>query len=138
MIVIGFDGKQRNWPVHSFTSKANASNLHLQVRALLKDLFPYDTICEELTLPGSNKGSNNVLYGDFFIPRRKLLVEAHGEQHYKYNPHFFNSHKEFELARLRDKIKQEWCELNGILYVELSYKETEDEWRAKIIRSITT
>lgn len=138
MKVIGFDGKHRNWALHSFTGKKNASALHVQVRKLLKELFPYDRIAEELTLPGSDKAKNGTLYADFFVPSQNLIVEAHGIQHYEFNSHFFKDEKEFQAAQRRDRIKEDWCELNDLLFVELAYKETEDEWRQKIISRITT
>lgn len=139
MKVVGFDGVQRTWPIHNYKSKSNASSLHKAVRKFLKTMFPFDKISEELALLGSNKTSKNgLLYGDFFVPSQLLLVEAHGEQHYTFNSHFYKTQKEFNDALARDKIKKEWCEINNFIYVDLSHKETEDEWRAKIISAITT
>jgi hypothetical protein len=38
----------------------------------------------------------------------------------------------FLKAQKRDKEKQEWCELNDIKYVVLSYNESEEVWSEKI------
>tara|TARA_R100001230_G_C5556573_1_gene82519 strand:- start:421 stop:552 length:132 start_codon:yes stop_codon:yes gene_type:complete len=38
----------------------------------------------------------------------------------------------FAKAKKRDREKLEWCELNGITVVELSYEEDEDEWRTRL------
>lgn len=139
MKVTGFDGKVRSWAVHNFKARGNTSGLHANVRKLLKKLFPYDTICEELTLPGSNKNEKNgLLFADFFVPTKKMIVEAHGEQHYKYNSHFFKTKQEFFEAKTRDSNKKEWCEMNDIVYVELSHKDSESDWEAEIVRRLTT
>ena len=133
MKIFGLDGREYSWnPSHksgTFSDK-NKSKLHISVRNFLKSEFPYDRILEEVTLPGTRTSiRKSTLYADFFIPNRSMIVEAHGEQHYKYNSFFFKDKKSFYRAKARDNDKRNWCEQNGITMVELSYKDNEDEWR---------
>lgn len=85
-------------------------------------------ILEEVSLPGSR------LVADFLIPNYKLMIEVHGEQHYTANSFFYDNPLDFKRAQLRDVKKKEWCELNEIDFIELSYKETLDEWEQRIKR----
>jgi hypothetical protein len=73
-----------------------------------------------------------MLYADFFIPTQMMLVEVHGEQHYSDNQFFYKTKLDFIKAQQRDRKKIEWCEMNNYKYIELSYKETLDEWREKL------
>ena len=86
---IGFDGVERHWKLNKCTVLGDdtrpRSNLHLTARKLLKELFPYDTILEEVPLPGSNKPSRpSKLFADFFVPAYNLIVEVHGRQHFEF------------------------------------------------------
>ena len=69
---------------------------------------------------------------DLFLPNRRLIVEVHGEQHYKFNTFFFKTKLEFYQARARDNDKREWCRINDIELVEFNYDEDIDDWRRKI------
>ncbi len=72
------------------------------------------------------------LFLDFYIPQMKTAVEVHGEQHFKYNSHFYSSKDAFIKSKQRDRMKQEWCEKNGITLLELNYDETKEEWLKKL------
>ena len=118
MKVLGLDGKQYSWNLAQYTSNnRNVSQLHSKARALLQEMYPMDAILEELLLPGTR------LFADFYIHRLKMIVEVHGEQHYKYNAHFFSSKRDFLEAKKRDQDKKNWAELNGITLVELPFNE---------------
>lgn len=132
MIVKGLDDNEYKW--NPSTSKsAKRSKLHIKARELLRELFPHDRILEELSLPGSKTHrSNKPLRADLFLPNRRLIVEVHGEQHYKFNTFFFKTKLEFYQARARDNDKREWCRLNDIELVEFNYNEDIDDWRRKI------
>ena len=99
-------------------------------------MFPGDIILEEVALPGSSTGNIKTLFVDFLIETYRLGIEVHGEQHYKYNSHFYKNKSDFFLALKRDRIKKEWCELNNVLYIELPYSEDDNEWRRRIKESI--
>ena len=137
MKAIGFDGKTRNWNIAKHAVSKNdsrrRSNLHIRARKILQSIFPHDTILEEVSLPGSNKPSRrSILYADFFIPRRKLVVEVHGRQHYEYISHFYPTKAAFYKAKGRDKDKIRWCSINSIDVVILKYDESDEDWKKSI------
>jgi len=39
----------------------------------------------------------------------------------------------FAQHKKRDREKIEWCELNGIEYIELPYSEDLEQWRKRIL-----
>lgn len=126
----GLDGKEYNVSVIP-KQNTNASKNHLNIRDLLKEMYPYEIVVEEFKIPGTR------LFCDFFLPSKKLVIEVHGEQHYTYNPHFFKSKKDFYQAKARDNTKEEWVLVNKFELLVLSYKEKMDECRAKIIDRLT-
>jgi len=134
MKVIGLDGKEYNWnPSANQANTTKKSSLHLKAKELLDNLFPYDRILEEVSLVGSKTDRRrSILRADFFIPNRNLIVEVHGEQHYKFNSFFYKNKMAFYKAKARDSEKREWCELNSIRLIEFNYNEDIDDWRRKI------
>lgn len=107
---------------------SSPSGLHLSARELIKKRFPYSSIYEEVTLLGLG------LVADFFIPDLKVMVEVHGEQHYKFVKRFHKSQAGFIASTKRDKLKREWCEINDVVYVELPFDQ-KSEW-AKILKGV--
>ena len=107
------------------------SQYHLRARDLLKDMFRSYTILEEMKLPGVTKIGGS-LYLDFYIPNLDLAFEVHGRQHYEFVPFFHKTKAGFMQAQRRDVLKGEWCEVNNIQLIELSYERTDDEWREQI------
>lgn len=103
------------------------SSLHLRCRALLRKLYPLDTILEEIPVPGEQ------LFLDFFIPSRKLILETQGEQHYEYNHFFHGSAEGFKRSKANDARKQEWAQINNFKLVELPYNESDREWAERIL-----
>lgn len=140
MKYIGFNGRQYNINPTDYIvygdDELSRSSLHLRARQVLKKLFPKDIILEEISLPGSSKGSTGTLRLDFLIETYKIGIEVHGEQHYKFNSHFFKDKQHFLLALKRDSVKIEWCEMNGISLVELPYNESNNEWKRRIKESL--
>ena len=134
MKVKGLDGKEYSWtPARNQARSKERSNLHDKAKKLLEEIFPFDRILEEVSLPGSKTSiRKSVLRADFVVPNRNLIVEVHGEQHFKYNSHFFKNKMNFYKAQARDKDKVEWCNLNDITFVALKYNEDIYEWRSKI------
>ena len=138
MRVIGFDNKPYKISFSKNRYKRGKSLLHKSVKKILRDTFPNISLYEEVTLPGSRRGTKtSPLIADFLIPDLMLVVEAHGEQHFKYTPYFHGAIHQggkmnFALAKQRDLYKIEWCKINNIDLVALNYHETEDEWRKKL------
>lgn len=106
------------------------SKYHIAARQLIKECFPTLQICEEITIP-LKKG--HTVYLDFFLPLNNKCIEVHGEQHYKFIPHFHQTMMGFAKHKQRDREKQEWCELNSIEYIELPYNEDIEQWKRRIL-----
>ena len=138
MKVTGFDGREHALTFKRFRGNSNRDNKsshHIRARELLSELFPYQRIYEEVTLPGSKTISTGLLYADFLIPNKYIIVEVHGKQHYEYCSHFHKTKADFMKSRKRDKKKIEWCELNDFTIIVLPYNK-EDQWKNLIIGSL--
>lgn len=129
----GLDGQIHNWKLHGYVVRASESRprskLHLKARTILKDIFPTVQILEEVAAPITR---TEKLFFDFYLNTVKLVVEVHGQQHYKFNTLFHTSAQDFANQRKRDRRKAEWCEYNNITYIELPYSEDDDQWRIRI------
>ncbi len=130
--VMGLDGKNYDFRLHGYSKQLDdKSSLHLKARQILKELYPFTSILEEVLLPGTKQ-----LRVDFYVPSHALMVEVNGEQHYEYNKFFHGKDNEFNftLSKRRDLKKEEWCEINNIRLVILSYDNC-DSWREQIKKS---
>jgi hypothetical protein len=140
MNIVGLDGKSYKWQLSQYMREStNASSYHEKVRGLLKEIFPTQIVLEEVTLPGSGTSNKDMLFADFFLPHRRLLIEIHGRQHYEHVGLFHGTDVSgkinFYKGQQRDRNKKEWCAINNITFLELSYKEDESVWRSKICNS---
>jgi hypothetical protein len=130
MKVIDFNNNQYIWPPRghevSFDDTRPRSSLHIRCRELLRQMYPTQSILEEVPIPSLN------LFCDFYLPLRKVMIECHGEQHFKFTPHFHGNKIGFIKSQQRDKMKSEWCKINNIKLVELSFDENDEEWRKAI------
>lgn len=133
MKVKGLDGREHSWYLvgyqPSLSDERPRSDLHVQVRGLLKELYASHTILEEVPLPGIG------LFGDFYLPQIKLMVEAHGRQHYEFVHFFHQDMVGFVKSKKRDAAKAAWCDINKITLVICSYAETKDVWKQRLIAS---
>lgn len=129
MKIKGLDGREYNWKLtgHTTNEETGRSSYHLRCRRLLKKLFQFDRILEELFLPGTDR-----LRLDFFLPPHRLGVEVHGEQHYKSSVFLHGGEAGFYRALKRDCNKELWCELNNIRLVVLPHWEDDHEWTARL------
>jgi hypothetical protein len=127
MKAIGLDGRVYTWKLSRKLTDRWRSELHLKVRKLLHSLYPLENILEEVYLPGSDG-----LTADFFIPTRKMLVEAHGEQHYHFVSFFYNTILDFIEAKKRDQRKRQWAEINKLKLVELCCNDSPKQWRKQL------
>jgi len=131
MKVTGLDGNTYNWKPK--TNGGKRSKLHKKAKEALDIWYPYDTIYEEVSLPGTKTSARkSTLRADLYIPNRNLIVEVHGEQHFKFNKFHYKDKLSFFRAQARDRDKVEWCNLNEVRFVAFNYNETEEEWKAKI------
>ncbi len=129
MQVTGLDGIEYRWTPERFhDQRENASGPHRKARELLHSLFPFYSINEEIPLVGTP----TKLYLDLYIHALRLAIEAHGRQHFEFSSFFHGSAADFRASKNRDKMKREWCELNGIDLIELPDTETEAQWIERI------
>ena len=135
MKIRDLNNESSNWNLQGYVTKGNdtrpRSKLHLKAKNLLVELFPTVQILEEVAIPNTR---NERLFFDFYINTLKLAIEAHGEQHYKFNPLFHTSAQDFAHQRKRDARKKEWCEYNNITYVALPFNEKVEEWKSRILQ----
>jgi len=130
--VIDLDGNTHNWSLTAGIAHGkllNKSSLHLKARKMIKECFPTLQILEEVQIPLRRSQS---LVLDFYLPLNRKCIEVHGQQHYQFSRHFHNDRMGFLKHKKRDQDKKEWCEINGIQYIELPFNETEEEWRHRI------
>lgn len=109
------------------TDDRSRSGPHKKVSVMLKRLYPLEPLHQEVPLPGSGG-----LTADFFLSHQRVVVEIHGEQHFKYTPHFHRTRAGFLAALRNDARKAEWCYLNNIKLIVLKDTETEVEWQHQI------
>jgi hypothetical protein len=129
MQVKSLDGYLQNWQLTGHFSHAklsNKSSLHINAREVIKDSYPTLQILEEVPIP---LRKNEILYLDFYLPLKKICIEVHGEQHYKFVSFYHNNQLNFLKSQKRDREKKEWCELNGIKYIVLPYDKKIESWK---------
>lgn len=133
MRIIGLDGRSYSWNVSEYKRnlERSSSSYHQTARELLQRLYPIDRILEEVFLPGSGG-----LSADFYLPTRRLVVEVHGEQHYRFVSHFHKNITDFIAGKKRDAEKRQWCEMNKISFAELPYDRA-TEWPDRIQIAVT-
>lgn len=133
MKVKGLDGRVYGWSFHGCNvgkvDEVPRSGLHLKVRACLKGLFPTESILEEVSLPGSGG-----LSADFYLPVRKTIVEAHGEQHFRMIAFFHHDRAGWTRQQKLDRNKLEWAAINNIRLVSLHHDEDLQQWTDKLLR----
>jgi len=133
MQIRDLDGNTHHWKLIgtiAHGSVTQKSSLHLKARDLIKECYPTLQILEEISIPLRLREK---LIMDFYLPLNKKCIEIHGEQHYKFNKFFHKDRLGFLRHKKRDKEKQEWCEINGIQYIELPFNETLEQWKIRII-----
>lgn len=117
-------------PYGLINTKRPRSNLHLQARKLIKELYPTLTITEEVPV---RIRRNQQLYLDFFIPLLNTAIEVHGEQHFKFNTLFHSAPGDFMQQKKNDIVKSNWCETNGIRLVVFPHFEEIEQWQNRLL-----
>lgn len=64
----------------------------------------------------------HLLSFDFYLPNKNICIEYNGLQHYKSIKHF-GGDKDFEIRKIRDKIKQKYCEEKNIDLLIIKYNQ---------------
>lgn len=130
MKVTDLSGKIHNLNVAQYVSLKNRARSapHLKAREMLKKLYPYDLVAEEVAIPGEH------LFMDFFIPTRMICVEVQGQQHRGLSAFYHGNMQGFMKSQARDLRKVEWCEINGFTLITLDDNEKEEVWEQKLLR----
>ena len=115
--------------------RSNASKGHKLALQIIREEFPHTVVKQEVAIKVSDMDKAKQFL-DLYLPHHSIVFEIHGKQHDTFIPHFHKTKRTFIKAQAKDRQKKLWCEVNNIELVELSYKESEDEWRRKIRRAI--
>ena len=134
MKIIGLDNREYSWNFGKYsTPSSNPSSLHLRARLLLKTMFPYDVVGEELVIPGIKTEINNrPLLLDFYIHSIRLALEIQGRQHSEFVSFFHGNKLEFFRSKRLDNLKRQWCVINHITIIELPHDFSDLEWENRI------
>lgn len=68
----------------------------------------------------------STLFYDFFVEKLNLVIEFHGEQHYKFNKHWHNDESGFLESLKKDKVKDEFLRNNGVSLLVIPYTEMDN------------
>jgi len=137
MLIKDLDNLGHTWHITGHISKGrltNKSSLHLAAREVIVSVFPTLQVLEEVTIPLRR---SETLYLDFYLPLKKMCIEVHGEQHYKFTPYYHNNMLAFLKSQKRDREKEEWCSINSISYIVFPYDETPEQWKQRIMSDDT-
>jgi len=111
--------------LHKNNKTRKHSSLHNKTKQLLKELFPYETVWEEVKIP------KHKLYVDFILPSLKIAIECQGRQHTQYVS-FFGNKIDYLRSLSRDKLKRDLLEQNGFLVLEFFENEDITIWKKKL------
>lgn len=95
------------------TKEKSKSKFQYDIGRQLTELYPHDTIFEEIRVPGEG------FILDFFIPSVNLVIECNGLQHREHIKHFHKTKQDFHRQQDTDQKKRDWCKLNGFRLIEI-------------------
>lgn len=75
--------------------------------------YEWEWSSDQLRNPDTNRPFNY----DGFFPRKNLIVEAHGDQHYRYSESWHGTLDDFHKSRARDALKKSMAESLGYTVV---------------------
>lgn len=81
--------------------------------------------------------SSSRLRFDFYLPDYNICIEFDGPQHFK-PIDFFGGEEEFSKTKLRDNIKNQWCEVNKIKLLRLNYLQSKEHIEDVLTEEIIT
>lgn len=70
--------------------------------------------------------SSSKLRFDFYLPEYNTCIEFDGKQHFEPCEHF-GGLDEFKKLQIRDRIKNDWCEVNRIKLLRLNYLQNKKD-----------
>jgi len=108
---IRLEVSQQRYPLRSREHSRSNAQFHLGQQ--LQEIYKSVLILEEFGIPGTR------LSLDFFIPAFQIAFEFQGAQHDEFNTLFHASKIDFIKQKNRDEQKKIWCEMNGIILIEV-------------------
>ena len=107
--LISVDVRQSSYPLKLISN----SQIQQKAKEILLQKYRNDVIIENFIIPESK------LSVDFFLPKRKLVIEIDGEQHNSFNSFFHKSiHNKGLTSQLnRDDMKENWAKMNGFRFL---------------------
>lgn len=104
-----------NYPIS--WNKKRASLFQFNIKKFFHKYWAKDICCEEF--PCRPKVSDQLRF-DIVNVTRKIVVEAHHDQHVEYSEFFHQTQKNFIDKQLKsDRLKEMWCEHNGYKLIEI-------------------
>jgi len=98
--------------------KPSRSNIQFHVKQFLKPYWAGHVLYEEFPVYGTK------LKVDIINFTRRIAIEVHGDQHFKFNKHFHNGSRTNWLNSIkRDDQKLVWLEKNNIQVIEILQDE---------------
>lgn len=95
-----------------------------EVGEIIRAQLPNELLLEEFPCLGEG------LFLDFYLPKKHLAVEVQGQQHTSFNSFFHKDKADFLLQQKRDRLKQQWCDVNKIKLVHIPYGAKEEAVKA--------
>ena len=74
---------------------------------------------------------------DFYLPDFNTCIEYDGAQHFSRWEKWENDEKDFEIRKIRDNIKNEYCKKNKIKLIRIKYTENVDKKLIPILESLS-
>ena len=120
MRLLNVRGRLVNKNVERFRIKwdePSRSKIQFAVKQFLKPYWLGHVVYEEFPVFGSR------LKVDIINFTRKIAIEVHGDQHFKFNSHFHGTRENWLSSNKRDSDKLSWLSLNDIFVVEILQNE---------------
>ncbi len=125
MKVVDLDGRERYWNLQKNRKFKLKSQYHIDACQLIEELWPSVHYLEEVPI---RVQQNKTLYLDIYIPLLRKAIEVQGKQHYQVNGKFHTTKFDLIKQRKNDILKEQWCILNDIKYIALSY-DSKSQWK---------
>ena len=100
----------------SLTSKGEWKIIHILKNSKIK--FEAEKTFKDLNMV--------LLRYDFFLYEKNIIIEFNGEQHYKFNSHFFKTRQEFLVQQERDRRKIGYANAHGMKIYCIPYWELDN------------
>ena len=103
--------------------KCNLSKAELKIIRFLKERR-IDYITQKTFTDCRNPATNQKLKFDFYLPLKNILIEYDGPQHFEEGRHiggYVSTLADLKSTQLRDKIKTNYAEQNGIELIRIKY-----------------